>query len=46
MSKDVMHEMSDGRWRGTFVHRAEKAQLAGKIFGRPGLAEFFYRRRD
>ena len=26
--------------------RAEKARLAEKIFGRPGLAEFFYRRRD
>ena len=26
--------------------RAEKARLAEKIFGRPGLAEFFYRRQD
>ena len=26
--------------------RAEKARLAEKIFGRPGLAEFFFRRRD
>ena len=26
--------------------RAEKARLAEKFFGRPGLAEFFYRRRD
>ena len=25
------YEMSDGRWRGTFVHRAEKAQLAEKF---------------
>ena len=25
---------------------AEKARLAEKIFGRPGLAEFFYRRLD
>ena len=26
--------------------RAEKARLAENFFGRPGLAEFFYRRRD
>ena len=26
--------------------RAEKARLAEIFFGRPGLAEFFYRRRD
>ena len=28
-------------WRGTFVHRAEKAKLAEKNFGCPGPAEFF-----
>ena len=38
-------------WRDDAVtrhvcRRAEKARLAEKIFGRPGLAEFFYRRRD
>ena len=38
----------DVRWAVTrhVCRRAEKARVAEKNFGRPGLAEFFYRRRD